>query len=62
MKKISTFCIIAVGMILLVSCTESKMKSFAEEFATAVNNKDKATISKFYPDSKVAESMKIDYW
>ncbi len=61
MKKISTFCIIAVGMILLVSCTESKMKSFAEEFATAVNNKDKATISKFYPDSKVAESMKIDF-
>ena len=61
MKKISTFGFIAAAMILLVSCTESKMKKFAEEFATAVNNKDQATISKLYPDSKVAEALKIDF-
>ena len=37
MKKLSTFSIIAIAMLLLASCTESKMKQFAEEFATAVN-------------------------
>lgn len=61
MKKLSTFSIIAIAMLLLASCTESKMKQFAEEFATAVNNNDKEAIAKMYPDAKVAEKLTIDF-
>ncbi len=61
MKKLSTLSIIAMTMLLLASCTESKMKQFAEEFATAVNNNDKEAIAKMYPDAKVAEKLAIDF-
>ena len=61
MKKLSTFCIIAFSMLLLVSCTERKMSKFSEEFATAVTNNDTAAIAKMYPDSKIAEKLSIDF-
>lgn len=61
MKKISGFGFIALAMVLFASCTESKMKNFAEEFATAINNNDKATIAKLYPNSNLAEALKIDF-
>ncbi len=61
MKKVLSFSIIAISMLLLTSCTESKMKKFAEDFATAITNNDSEAIAKMYPDSKFAEKLSLDF-
>lgn len=44
-------------LLLLVSCTQRKIKHFAEEFATAVANNDTVSIAKMYPDALRADSL-----
>ena len=48
--------------LLMVSCSgDSKIKAFAEEFATAVANGDRATITRMYPDAEKADSLAVTY-
>ena len=61
MKKNSIFGVIALTMMLLASCTEQKMKQFAEEFATAVTNDDTTSIAKMYPDAQGEREFSIEF-
>lgn len=61
MKRISIIMIVAFATGLICSCTTSKVKKFAEEFATAVQSNDKATIAKMYPESAKADSLTISF-
>ena len=50
-----------VGL-LMASCSgDSKIKAFAEEFATAVANGDRATITRMYPDAEKADSLAVTF-
>lgn len=61
MKKSIIPSLIAIAMLLVCSCTESKMKKFAEKFATAVSANDTASITRMYPESKVAEKLTMNF-
>jgi hypothetical protein len=51
-----------VVALLMVSCSgDGKYKAFAEEFATAVANGDRAAITRMYPDAEKAESLSVTY-
>lgn len=47
-------------MLFLASCTETKMKRFAEDFAMAVQNDDTTAIAKIYPGAEVAEQIDVN--
>ena len=48
--------------LLMVSCSDdNRIKAFAEEFATAVANGDRAAIARMYPDAEKAESLAVSY-
>ena len=66
MKKILLFSLCAILMVSLSSCiggfwSKRKVKKLVENFATAVSEKDKATIAQLYPDAANAESLALTY-
>ena len=46
-----------VGLLMASCSVDDKIKAFAEEFATAVANGDRATITRMYPDAEKADSL-----
>ena len=50
-----------VGL-LMASCSgDDKIKAFAEEFATAVANGDRASIIRMYPDAEKGDSLAVTF-
>lgn len=62
MKQWICACLAGCTALLTVSCSgDSKIKAFAEEFATAVASGDRAAITRMYPDAEKAESLTVAY-
>ena len=61
MRKVYQLGLIAFSNLLLASCVEGKIKSFVDDFFTAVKNNDTASIAKMYPDAVSADSLLCEY-
>ena len=60
MKSYGKFLVFAATLFILSSCTDSKLKSFAKDFAEYVSAGDSANISKMYPNSSLAEKLSLN--
>ena len=65
-KSLSFACLAGCIALLSLSCTsedkdKDKVKTFAEEFASAVSKGDSAAISKMYPGAVSADSLTFDF-
>lgn len=57
-----TFIMMAIIMLMMASCDKyGDAKQLLADLATAVNNGDKATIQKIYPDAQLADSLAIAF-
>lgn len=63
MKRLSISLLLVAALVVFASCASdsSKVKSFVEEFATAVANGDKGAIEKMYPDASKAVSLELKF-
>lgn len=61
MRNIKKLSFITVVMLLLCSCTESKMKNFAEKFVTAVASNDTTAIAQMYPNANIADKLSLNF-
>lgn len=61
MRKLSFHSIFLAAMAMILSCTTDKVKTFAQEFATAVANGDRAAITRMYPDAAKADSLSFTF-
>lgn len=57
----NVFIILVTTMMFMTSCSDNKVEKFVEHFTAAINNNDRGTIERLYPDAKKASALTLNF-